>query len=146
MIVPYYPEDSSDDYQTYYLSQVGHGFNVFRGESVQTGHGIGSFLGGLARKAMPMLKNFAGKALKTGVSIAKDAIDGKDVGQSAIRHARKAGSELVGNLADHLHDAGDGNGSTDDDIPPPPKRRRKSYKRGRQSSDGAILNKVRIQR
>ena len=64
---------------TYYLNQAGNGFNVFRGSTIQTGQGIGSFLGGLARSAMPLVKSFAGKALKTGLSFAKDAMAGGDL-------------------------------------------------------------------
>ena len=54
-------------------------FNVFRGSTIQMGQGIGSFLGGLARSAMPLVKSFAGKALKTGLLFAKDAMAGGDL-------------------------------------------------------------------
>ena len=128
MLIPYYPEDSNEDYYSYYLNQAGHGFNVFRGSTVQTGHGIGSFLGGLARSAMPIMKSFAGKALKTGVSFAKDAIAGKDLGKSALRHAKIAGSGLLDSLSDQLGDAGDA--SDEEYEEPPVKRRRPNISRG----------------
>ena len=136
MTVPYHPEQSNEDYYTYYLNQAGNGFNVFRGSTIQTGQGIGSFLGGLARSAMPLVKSFAGKALKTGLSFAKDAMAGGDLKKSALKHARIAGSGLFDSLSEHLGDAGD------DDEPSP--KRRRSNKRDRQDDGDAILEKVRI--
>ena len=76
MTVPYHPEESNGDYYSYYLNQAGNGFNVSGGSTVQTGQERGSFLGGLARSAMPLVENFAGKALKMGLSFAKDAMAG----------------------------------------------------------------------
>ena len=142
MIVPYYPEDSNEDYYSYYLNQAGHGFNVFKGSTVQTGHGIGSFLGGLARSAMPIMKSFAGKALKTGMSFAKDAMSGKDLGQSALKHAKIAGSGLLDSLSEQLGDAGD---ASDDSYEEPPQKRRRSNKSSGHSKRKGILSKVRIQ-
>ena len=84
LTVSYYPEESNEDYYSYYLNQAGNGFNAFRGSTIQTGQGIGSFLGGLARSAMLLVKSFAGKALKTGLSFARDAMAVEDIGKSAL--------------------------------------------------------------
>lgn len=53
--------------------------NVYIGSPNQRGHGIGSFLGGLFRRIIPLLKNGAravGKeALRAGVNVATDIMD-----------------------------------------------------------------------
>ena len=139
MTSSYYPEESNEDYYSYYLNQAGNGFNVFRGSTIQTGQGIGSFLGGLARSAMPLVKSFAGKALKTGLSFARDAMDGKDIGKSALRHAKIAGSGLLDSLSEQLADAGD---HDDRDVP---RKRRRPNKRSNPDNSDSILDKVRIE-
>lgn len=65
-------------YVAYYDAQAGGGGvdHVFVGSPHQRGHGIGSFLGGLFRRALPLLQRGAravGKeALRTGMNILDD--------------------------------------------------------------------------
>lgn len=65
-------------YIEYYDSQVGSGGvdHVFVGSPYQKGHGIGQFLGGLFRKALPFLKRGAKavgrEALRAGMHIIDD--------------------------------------------------------------------------
>jgi len=82
---------SRDMYESYYLKQSGSGVPVFVGSRGQRGHGIGSVLGGLFRSAVPMLKrglaNFGRHALKAGLDIANDVVEGGNFKESAKRHA-----------------------------------------------------------
>lgn len=66
------------NYQDYYDNQIGGGrhYKIFVGAPYQKGHGIGSFLGGLFRAAIPLIRNGAvavgQEALSTGMSVAAD--------------------------------------------------------------------------
>lgn len=75
-------------YDTYFDAQTGGGIgrsgyggisHVYIGSPNQRGHGIGSFLGGLFRRIIPLLKQGArtvGKeALRSGVNVANDILD-----------------------------------------------------------------------
>jgi hypothetical protein len=82
--------------------QYGHGMPVFHGVYDQRGHGLGSFLGSLAKKAMPLLKMVGKRALGTGLQIAQDVIKGRNIKQS-IQHrgkdaVKRAGSDVLGKL------------------------------------------------
>ena len=93
-------------YAKYYeSSQYGRGMLLpaFMGGKVQKGHGIGSFLAGIARAAvplvMPLLKS-AGKAvvkagLTAGGAALADVIKGKATKQSIKEHAKAAGTSLL---------------------------------------------------
>ena len=74
-------------YEDYYLQQSGSGLPVFHGSRGQRGHGLGSMLSGLFRSAVPMLKRglatFGKHALKTGLEIAGDVVEGKSFKDSA---------------------------------------------------------------
>ncbi|KAK7576270.1 hypothetical protein V9T40_012556 [Parthenolecanium corni] len=64
-------------YEKYYAIQAGGGIDSwYRGAPVQRGHGIGSFLGGLFRAALPLFRKGAlavGKeALNAGVNVLDD--------------------------------------------------------------------------
>lgn len=76
-------------YETYYLDQSGSGIPVFAGSRGQRGHGIGSLLGGLFRSALPMIKRglatFGKHALKTGLEIANDVVEGDSLKNAAKR-------------------------------------------------------------
>lgn len=76
-----------DIYSDYFEAQTGAGArtghggisHVYVGSPNQRGHGIGSFLGGLFRRIIPLLKQGArtvGKeALRTGINVASDVMD-----------------------------------------------------------------------
>ena len=63
-------------FRQHYLNQSGQGLPGFRGQRMQYGRGIGSFLGKLVRKAIPLLasgaKMVAPHLKKAAVSIATD--------------------------------------------------------------------------
>ena len=80
---------SRDLYETYYLNQSGSGLPIFVGYRGQKGYGLGSMLGGLVRKAMPVLqrglKSFGKQALKTGLEIVNDVVEGQSPKEAAKR-------------------------------------------------------------
>ncbi len=82
---------SRDLYEKYYLGQSGDGISVFSGSRNQRGHGLGSLLSGLFRRAVPLLqrglKTFGKQTLKTGLQIANDVSDGQTIKESAKRRA-----------------------------------------------------------
>ena len=106
------------NYIAYYENQVGSGGVIehfYQGSPYQRGHGIGSFLGGLFRRALPILsrglKAVGKEALRSGVRVLDDVagenMDFKDslrtrLGESAMNLKRKARENI-----DHLME-GDG--------------------------------------
>ena len=87
------------DYEHYYLQQVGHGLPVFHGSSAQRGHGLGNILGALFRSAVPLLKRGAktlGKeALRTGVEIVGDVVEGRSIRDAAKSRSIAAGKRVA---------------------------------------------------
>ena len=96
------------DYESYYKHQAGGGDNFFKGAPMQRGHGLGNILGGLFRSALPMIKRGAraiGKeALKTGVGVAADVLDGQNVKTATKKRARKAGANITARAQRALSD------------------------------------------
>lgn len=75
-------------YEDYYMTQCGNGIpGVFAGARNQRGHGLGSMLSGLFRRAMPIIKRglkvFGKQALRTGANIANDVASGHEFSTSA---------------------------------------------------------------
>jgi len=61
---------------------------VFAGSSTQRGHGLGSILGGFFRRlVLPLVKNNAKNmltnAVKTGMEVADDVLEGRSLKESA---------------------------------------------------------------
>lgn len=88
-------------YKSYYLKQAqsgGGNLPAFHGARIQRGYGIGSFLKGLFRSAVPFIKDGAkavGKtALATGLNIANDVMTGRDMKSSARTRALEAKNSL----------------------------------------------------
>ena len=83
---PFCCDASRDQYESYYVTQSGNGLSVFQGSRGQKGHGLGSMLSGLFRSALPMIKrglaSFGKHALKTGLEVANDALEGKTFSDS----------------------------------------------------------------
>ena len=79
---------SRASYEDYYKKQNGGEIPIFYGSRMQRGHGIGSILGGLFRKALPFLKrggiNLGKQLLSSGIDVANDMIDGKKFKDAAI--------------------------------------------------------------
>lgn len=90
----------------YYLSQAGSGLSGFSGIRYQKGGGIfGSIW---SRIGLPVLK-FLGKQLaSSGLSIAADALDGKDFKKSAVSQLKQGGKNTVAYLGDILSQQGQG--------------------------------------
>ena len=96
-------------YDQYYQTQAGNGMPYFQGNPYQRGHGIGSFLGGLFRGALPLLKSGAraiGKELlQCGINVLDDLPD-KDLkeslnertGETLKNLKRKAMDSVLGNM------------------------------------------------
>jgi hypothetical protein len=104
--------------------QYGHGMPVFHGVYHQRGHGLGSFLGSLAKKAMPLLKEVGRRVLGTGLQIAEDVTKGRNIKQS-IQHrakdaAKRAGRDAIGKLKRDIL----GSQEDYDDGPPAPRKAR----------------------
>ena len=94
----------SKPYEHYYTQQVGNGLPVFSGPRNQRGYGLGGILGGLFRSAMPLLKkgvsSLGREALSTGVSIAKDALEGINIKTAAKTRLGQAGRNLTDKVID----------------------------------------------
>lgn len=82
-------DESRDLYLKYYSSQSGSGLPYFSGTYSQRGHGIGSVFSGLFRSIWPLiksqLKDVGKQALKSGINIAADVVDGKSFKES-VKH------------------------------------------------------------
>jgi len=75
-------------YRDYYSRQSGGEMPVFAGSSTQRGHGLGSILGGFFRRlVLPLVKNNAKNmltnAVKTGMEVADDVLEGRSLKESA---------------------------------------------------------------
>ena len=91
-------------YQDYYIHQVGKGYPVFAGRRYQRGHGLGSIFGGLFKAAMPLLKKgtktLEREALKTGLNIAGDVVQGRNIKQAATSRLKSTGENLPQKVMD----------------------------------------------
>ena len=72
-----------EDYYTSYTRQSGGEVPVFYGAHTQRGHGLGSILGGLFRRALPFLSSGAKILGHQAMNVASDMIDGKSFQDSA---------------------------------------------------------------
>jgi len=94
---------SRDLYEEYYSRQNGGEIPVFAGSRFQRGHGLGSILGGFFRRlVLPFLKTnsktMMQNAVKTGVDVAGDVIDGKSFKDSLKTHVPAGIKRTVSNL------------------------------------------------
>ena len=71
---------------------------MFTGPRSQKGYGLGGILGGLFRSAIPLFKQGAKtlgrEVFNTGVSLAQDALEGKNIKTAANTRLRQAGRNL----------------------------------------------------
>lgn len=86
-------------YEHYYSCQAGSGIGIiYKGVPYQRGHGIGSFLGGLFRSVLPLLKSGAravGKeALSAGVGLLSDLVSARPLDESIKTRLKTANSNL----------------------------------------------------
>ena len=94
---------SRDLYEEYYSRQNGGEILVFAGSKFQRGHGLGSILGGFFRRlVLPFLKTngkmMLENAMKTGVDVVGDVIDGKSIKSSVKTHVPAGIKRTAGNL------------------------------------------------
>ena len=86
-------------YQDYYIHQTGKGYPIFAGRRYQRGQGLGSIFGGLFKAAMPLLKkgakNLGREALKTGLNISGDVVQGRNIKQAAKSRLKSTGQNLL---------------------------------------------------
>lgn len=72
---------------------------IFTGSRYQKGHGIGNLFSGVFRAALPLVKKGAlalGKtALQTGINIAKDSIQGKDIKLAFQDNLKETGNNIL---------------------------------------------------
>jgi hypothetical protein len=98
--------DHADQYIKYYEDQAGKGLNVYRGANYQKGHGIGSFLGGLFRTVLPLLKSGAKavgrEALRTGAHVLGDIVEQRPVKESFKNRINEAGLNLKRKVDDKV--------------------------------------------
>ncbi|KAG8239653.1 hypothetical protein J437_LFUL019351 [Ladona fulva] len=72
--------------------------NVYDGAHYQRGHGIGSFLGGIFRAALPILskgaKAIGEETMHTGFNLMRDVAQNKPIRDSVLRRLDEAGDNL----------------------------------------------------
>ena len=84
---------------SYEHQQHGRGtLPVFRGARTQRGYGLGSMLKGMLRSAVPFLKQggkyLGKKALQTGLNVAQDVMNGKNVKRATTSNLKKLARNL----------------------------------------------------
>lgn len=71
---------------------------VFRGARMQRGYGLGSMLKGMLRSAVPFLKEggklIGKKALKTGMHVARDVLNGENVKRATTVNLKRLARDL----------------------------------------------------
>jgi len=89
-------------YEDYYTGHLGGNIPVFRGARYQRGHGLGNVIGGLFRRVVlpflwtsakgivPFLKKnkkmLIRNALRTGMEVANDVLEGESLKSSVKKH------------------------------------------------------------
>lgn len=96
-----------DPYTKYYTDQAGSGISVYRGSHYQKGHGVGSFLSGLFKAALPLFKSgirTVGKeALLTGANLLQDISENRNVKESTKQRLNEASENLKRKAVDKLN-------------------------------------------
>lgn len=91
------------DFNKYYLDQaLGNSFPVYRGSTFQKGYGLGGVfrrffswaLPLLKEHGLPLAKNLGKEIISNVASIASEAIDGKNVGESAKEKIKSSFEKL----------------------------------------------------
>lgn len=92
-------------YSQYFIhqAQTGSGMGYYSGMHSQRGHGLGSFLGGLFRTVLPLLKTGArvlgNEALKAGAGFLGDMATHADPMDSFKQRAAELGGNFVNRMA-----------------------------------------------
>jgi hypothetical protein len=98
-------------YHEYYLNQAGKGYPVYVGTRYQRGHGLGSIFESLFKSAVTLLKRGATtlgrEALKTGLYLVSDVMEGKNVTQAAKSRLKSTGQSLLQKAMDTVGPPGE---------------------------------------
>ena len=108
-------------YQNYFDQQIGYGNyispgigRVFVGSANQRGHGIGKFLGGLFRKAMPLLsrgaKAVGREAWRAGLNVLSDVASSVPLKESVRVRVKESGGNLKPKAEETFDKYMEGNG------------------------------------
>lgn len=93
-------------FEDYYTNQAGNGLPYYKGVSLQRGSGLGGIFRSMFRMVLPLFKSGAkavGKqALRTGVDIANDYIQGKDLKNASKQRMKEATKILTDKAADKV--------------------------------------------
>ncbi len=76
-------------------TQFGGAFPVYRGVPYQRGAGLGSVFKNVLRFLLPIGKTIGKEALRTGLGVASDALDGQDLVMATKKRGRKAAKKAV---------------------------------------------------
>ena len=94
-------------YEQYYNQQHGNGLSVFKGRRHMDGDGLGNLFGRVFCAVVPKLAGFGKHALKSvgkqALNLAKDALEGEDIGQSAMRRLKATGADIIEDMNDDLN-------------------------------------------
>lgn len=92
-----------NSFENYYTDQVGNGLLYYQGARLQKGSGLGGIFRRMLRFAFPLFKSgvkAVGKqVLRSGVDIANDYVQGKDIKTSAKEKIKEAGKLLTDKAA-----------------------------------------------
>jgi hypothetical protein len=118
-----YHSTPAGDYYRYYNNQAGFGhahpgISTYRGPVYQRGNGIGSVFSSLWKAISPLfssenvktaLRSAGTQALKTGLNVGSDVMQGRNIGEALKARAGETGREILGAAADELRNiAGSG--------------------------------------
>lgn len=93
-------------FEDYYSNQAGNGLPYYKGVSLQRGSGLGGIFKSMFRMVLPLLKSgvkTVGKqALRSGVDIANDYMQGKDLKVASKQRVKEATKILTNKAADKM--------------------------------------------
>ena len=106
--------------------------DLFLGDRYQRGGSLGSFLRGLLRFVLPVMKTagtaVAKEAIRTGAAIATDVVEGEDIKEAAIKRAKQGARNLATQVQSGKGLGKRPHNSINTVAPPPQKKRKKQAK------------------
>ena len=98
-IIAFNRDEIDNCYRDHFDQRGYRNIPIYTGGKHQIGYGIGAIFGNLLKSSLPILKqglkSVGRTALKTGLNIAQDALQGKDIKAAIKTNARKAGREVI---------------------------------------------------
>ena len=99
-MIPYTPsQQEENEYRDYFLTQATQTGFGFVGDPYQRGAGLGSLFRGLLRSVKPLaksaLKAVGKSAINTGLAVAQDMLEGRDVVDSIKTHSKVEAKRLT---------------------------------------------------